>query len=956
MLHRFSSKKCPEWTQKWMRVDLICFDGMGGQACDAQAETLKRKSRWAADIEFRLTLFEEKIENTNIPSQIPMELQKDRKDGLFDEKNPRNLRKQDENAVPSIREIREIPDLERQGAVEQTWDCSDPHNQQDQHITGAQLSLKSARLPIEDRPTLSDLSDLPALPSFGGCNLRQLAAEILQNEQAHPEQANPSAEGEGSAPSGQGKENHAKHEKRSKGMIRRGMRGMAEVDRRETKSSSPDFFRDQHESELACDSSESPEWPTPPESPILRKQRKERSAEMTTASETQQLLCEHQDLQDLQDQGFDGENGDVDNAFSFAVSKGDEETLELPKSPVDPQVEPSMLETLDAPKVRNNEHVDHFDNFDVDTVDTIDTCLDNTFDSEAQSILQSMMCISQLQSRNRQERQDRQQRHQRLSRAARLISARAVKVAAQVGQVVGDGKDGEETTYHAEEKDEKAGEKKREAGENAEDLELDMSSNSSTSSQLSQLGLGRRNLTFGSRTLEPLPSWNFDTLRGYLNTFQRCKLRQQQREERLQQLQKQSVQVSKVSKATKDVKMCSVMWNSNESEGRQKVQKQRPRDRSLFQARTARGRGEASEAVGRGIQASLSPRHRGPSPSVSSRSNPRRASSASCVLPVTCDVKTGFTPSPKAPKGHDGHGSHGESKGTLNKHCQLESSKSVPLLGPMQVHSRGEAWLENRKKRQYLLREEARKEELRECTFKPQLSETLCFKVQLPSPRSPRSPRSFEVRVVSKEDRDLDMYDRQMQWRRKLDERWDEERQRKKQMELQEEQEQRRCQSRKKCSNLHPNSGRGSECERSPRTPRDVDAAFERFHERSRQWQVARELRALQAVQAIQAQCTCQCTCELRPTINPQIRCKDEKDGKDGKGGKACTQSCVSLKPREPKGGKDTSKAGKQSTKFAKEAEANTKCRVWVSMPGCVCFAKMNQLIMKIYEVIIMNR
>ena len=520
MLHRFSLIKCPEWTRNWTRVD--------GQACDAQAETLKRKSRWAADIEFRLTLFEEKIENTNIPSQIPMELQKDRKDGLFDEKNPRNLRKQDENAVPSIREIREIPDLERQGAVEQIWECSDPHNQQDQHITGAQLQLKSARLPIEDRPTLSDLSDLPALPSFGGCNLQQLAAEILQNEQAHPEQANPSAEGaEGSAPSGQGKENHAKHE-RSKGMIRRGMRGMAEVDRRETKSSSPDFFRDQHESELACDSSESPEWPTPPESPILRKQRKERkerSAEMTTASEAQQLLCEHQDLQDLQDQGFDGENGDVDNAFSFAVSKGDEETLELPKSPVDPQVEPSMLETLDAPKVRNNEHVDHFDNFDVDTVDTIDTCLDNTFDSEAQSILQSMMCISQLQSRNRQETQNRQ-RHQPLSRPARLISARAVKVA-QVG------KDGEETTYHEEEKNEKAGEKKNKkreagvAGENAEhlehlDLELDMSSNSSTSSQLSQLGLGEkesdRKQNFGAASF--LELWYFERLPQHISALQ----------------------------------------------------------------------------------------------------------------------------------------------------------------------------------------------------------------------------------------------------------------------------------------------------------------------------------------------------------------------------------------------------------------------------------------------------
>jgi len=866
------------------------------QACDpdAHAETVKRKSRWAADIEFRLTLFEEQNgENHGV----------DRGCGGV-RKDDRNRDRNDENAVPSI-EIREVPDLERQGAegaVEQISNCSDPHNQQDQHITKPQLQLKSARPPMEDRPTLSDLSDLPALPSFGGRNLHQLAAEILQNEQAHPEQANPSEGAEGSAPSAQGKEKHAKHEKRSKGMIRRG-RGMAEVDRRETKSSSPDFRDLQHESELACDSSESPEWPTPPESPILRKQRKERSAEITTASEAQQLLREDQD------HDVDGETGNVDNAFSFAVSKGDEETLELPKSPVDPQPQPSLLEMLDAPKVRNNEHVDHFDNFDVDTVDTIDTCLDNTFDSEAQSILQSMMCISQLQSRRQDklvETQNRQ-RYQPLSRAARLISARAVKVAAQVGEVVErDGKDGED----AEDKEEK-----REAGENAEhlDLELDMSSNSSTSSQLG----GRRNLTFGSRTLEPLPSWNFDTLRGYLNTFQRCKLRQQQREERLQQLQKQCVQVSKVSSATKDVKMCSV-WNSEGD--RQKVQKQRPREgsRGLFFQRIARenSRERQGEAVaGRGIQASVSPRV----------SSPRRA-------PSVTDVKKSYTPyTPKAPKGHDG-----ESKSS--KHCQLESSKSVPLLGPMQVHSRGEAWLENRKKRQYLLREEARKEELRECTFKPQLSETLCFKVQLPtSPRSPRSPRSFEVRVVSKEDRDLDLYDRQMQWRRKLDERWDEERQRKKQMELQEEQEQRRCQScRKKCSrNLHPNLGRGSECERSPRTPRDVDAAFERFHERSRQWQAARELRALQAVQAIQAQCTCQCTCELRPTINPQIRCKDEKDGKDGKGGKACTQSCVSLKPREPKGGKDTSKAGKQSTKFAKEAEANTKCRARSEEPKC---------------------
>ena len=163
------------------------------------------------------------------------------------------------------------------------------------------------------------------------------------------------------------------------------------------------------------------------------------------------------------------------------------------------------------------------------------------------------------------------------------------------------------------------------------------------------------------------------------------------------------------------------------------------------------------------------------------------------------------------------------------------ASLSVPggAPGPMQVHSRGEVWMEHRKKRQYLRREEARQEELKECTFKPQLSSTPRGRVLSSSLSCPKISQ-FTPRHECRHERHVELYDRQMQWRQRLEEKWDEARQRKQELAEQMQLAQ-LAQPQPQPSQLRL------------RSPREVNEAFERFHQRSRQWQQACALRVLKA-------------------------------------------------------------------------------------------------------------
>lgn len=133
--------------------------------------------------------------------------------------------------------------------------------------------------------------------------------------------------------------------------------------------------------------------------------------------------------------------------------------------------------------------------------------------------------------------------------------------------------------------------------------------------------------------------------------------------------------------------------------------------------------------------------------------------------------------------------------------CQSPSLKRS-RSGPIQVHTRSEAWMERRKERHYALREEKRREEQRECTFQP-------FGVS--KPRSPRVQQDF--------------YNRQVQWQQLLHEKWDQERQRQRQ-----------------CQELEENQGGVRD-----RPDASGQSAFERFHQRNQQWQKAHAERAARA-------------------------------------------------------------------------------------------------------------
>eukprot|EP00931_Biecheleriopsis_adriatica_P075106 TRINITY_DN49052_c0_g1_i1.p1 TRINITY_DN49052_c0_g1~~TRINITY_DN49052_c0_g1_i1.p1 ORF type:complete len:1023 (-),score=212.60 TRINITY_DN49052_c0_g1_i1:95-3163(-) len=137
-----------------------------------------------------------------------------------------------------------------------------------------------------------------------------------------------------------------------------------------------------------------------------------------------------------------------------------------------------------------------------------------------------------------------------------------------------------------------------------------------------------------------------------------------------------------------------------------------------------------------------------------------------------------------------------------------------PRRGPVGLFESGEIWLEKKRLKEHAMREQAKREELNECTFQPTLT-------------SPASPRHMPA------NRARSLFDRQQHWRQCLDEACDRKRQEQRE---EEEREVRRCRS--------ASAGR-----RRSLTPRgrelslDADAAFANFHQRNQRWQREKEIR-----------------------------------------------------------------------------------------------------------------
>lgn len=227
---------------------------------------------------------------------------------------------------------------------------------------------------------------------------------------------------------------------------------------------------------------------------------------------------------------------------------------------------------------------------------------------------------------------------------------------------------------------------------------------------------------------------------------------------------------------------------------------------------------------------------------------------------------------------------------TSTSTASRSASLSVPggAPGPMQVHSRGEVWMEHRKKRQYLRREEARQEELKECTFKPQLSSTPHGRVLSSSLSCPKisqcTPRHERQRH---EHCHVELYDRQMQWRQRLEEKWDEARQRK-QKELAEQ-----MQLAPQLAQLPQPS------QLRLRSPREVNEAFERFHQRSRQWQQACALRVLKAQKSTEEAKMENLQCGRRRSYTKDVTRASRRASRDAKELNTCRVSRA--RSEEPK-------------------------------------------------------
>eukprot|EP00435_Cladocopium_sp_Y103_P076103 s103_g77.t1 len=552
----------------------------------------------------------------------------------------------------------------------------------------------------------------------------------------------------------------------------------------------------------------SDEWPTPPDSPLpgLPKLAKESP---------------------MEDPG-DGDHGDHDDygspeVFSFAKSKdGAMEAIET--SPIC-----SPIEVIEA-GVRSEESVDHRDHFDVDT---IDTCLDTTFDSEAQSLL--MMMCSQVTKKQRLK--DSPVLPERFGACDKVKPWKpSVKLSASVKQPV---KEVKQVLVPS-------------AGASPESYAMSTSASTSSASRLR------------SRTLEPLPSWNFDTLRGYFNTFQRSKMRQQQRQQRLQQLNEAEIRSLRTPRTVRSDRSPS------------------PSPRSIVER----------QQVTQATRVTLD--------------RERSADRATCHVCVT-------------------------SRPSRPSRSSRSASLSVPSVGapgPMQVHCRGELWMEHRKKRQYLRREEARKEELKECTFKPQLSSTSSTPRSTPCGRVLSS--SFSCPKISQltprhehhehqHERHVELYDRQMQWRQRLDEKWDEARQRKQLAELQQLQQMQLARPARPLAPVAPlqlaQLGQLHQL-RSPRTPQEVDDAFERFHQRSRQWQ--------QTCQAKQAKCQAKAL---------RVAQKAQKASAQKSTELTELEKSEKLQCRQRSYTKDVTKAGKR--RASRDAKELKTCRARSEEPKC---------------------
>ena len=161
---------------------------------------------------------------------------------------------------------------------------------------------------------------------------------------------------------------------------------------------------------------------------------------------------------------------------------------------------------------------------------------------------------------------------------------------------------------------------------------------------------------------------------------------------------------------------------------------------------------------------------------------------------------------------------------------------------------RGAAWLAQRRQRHAVRREEQRRREVTECTFQP-LTKTTRTTSTTARTSSKVTPSSSVCRSVASP---RGAYDRQMQWRQKLDQKVDQQRQRRKELEHLEHLEHLEQQKLHQKLSRNPPSNSAAPATASTasvplRSPREVDEAFERFHQRSRQWQQACALRVMKA-------------------------------------------------------------------------------------------------------------
>ena len=167
------------------------------------------------------------------------------------------------------------------------------------------------------------------------------------------------------------------------------------------------------------------------------------------------------------------------------------------------------------------------------------------------------------------------------------------------------------------------------------------------------------------------------------------------------------------------------------------------------------------------------------------------------------------------------------------------NSPKPPCRGDVHdVEARSKQWLEAKRAREHQLREQQQEMELRECTFQPRL-EGFQAKPTEATITGPREPTRGMLRSARSA---RSLYDRQQRWHQALLEKRDRQRQ------------------RRADESVPPISRRD---------PRDVDAAFEQFHERNRRWQSLRQVQRRQQQKAgFCPEANCQ-GCSPRRTAGP---------------------------------------------------------------------------------------